>query len=124
MTSFLTTFRQALLVCALAFVPVLGAQAQAKGGDGAAQPAAASSTVVINVNTATEQELMLLPGVGPARAAAILALRAQLNGFKKVEDLMRVKGIGRKTLKKLEPMVRLSGASSVPSGKPGSRPAR
>jgi competence protein ComEA len=117
MNTFVTSFRNFLLVCALALVPAAAVQAQAKSGDGAAPSAAASSTVVVNINTATEQELQLLPGVGPARAAAIVELRSQLKSFKKVEDLMRVKGIGRKTLKKLEPMVRLSGASSVPAAR-------
>ena len=76
-----------------------------------AAPAHAASTTApteaVNVNTATLEQLVSLPGVGPSRAQAILDLRKQLGGFKKLEDLMRVKGIGRKTFQKLSPMMKL-----------------
>ena len=75
-----------------------------------AQPAAAG---VINLNTASLQELTRLPNIGPARAQALLELRTKLGGFKKVEDIMRVKGIGRKTFRKLEPMLRLQGTTTL-----------
>jgi len=55
----------------------------------------------------------MLPGIGPSRAKAILELRTKLSGFKKVEDLMRVKGIGRKTYRKLEPLLRLDGKTTL-----------
>jgi competence protein ComEA len=58
------------------------------------------------LNLADAAELRHLPGVGPKRADAIVALRAKLGGrFKRVSDLLRVKGIGPKGLKKLEPHV-------------------
>ena len=86
-------------------------------------PGQASATAggVINLNTASLQELTRLPSVGPARAQAILELRQKLGGFKKVEDIMRVKGIGRKTFRKLEPMLRLQGATTL-TAHPGPRP--
>ncbi len=60
--------------------------------------------VVLNV--ATEDELTKLPHVGPKRARAIVALRAKLGGrFKAITDLLRVKGLGRKTVAKLAPKV-------------------
>jgi competence protein ComEA len=55
------------------------------------------------LNEATESELTKLPGVGPSRARAILALRQRLTRFKAVEDLLRVKGIGRKMLRRIRP---------------------
>jgi competence protein ComEA len=55
------------------------------------------------LNLATSAELTTLPGVGPKRAEAILALRTRLKGFRKLSDLLRVKGIGVKSLRKLEP---------------------
>lgn len=76
-------------------------------------PVAPSQNGVLNLNTASEEELMRLPGVGPSKAKAILELRTQLKGFKKVEDLMRVKGIGRKTFRKLLPMLKLDGATTL-----------
>lgn len=52
----------------------------------------------INLNKATKQELMNLPGIGEKTAESIIALRNKLNGFKKPEDLLKVKGIGSKKL--------------------------
>ncbi|WP_420895055.1 ComEA family DNA-binding protein [Sorangium cellulosum] len=63
----------------------------------------ADGKVVLNL--ATEADLMRLPGVGPAKAAAILALRAKMKRFRKVDDLLRVKGLGRRSLKRLRPLV-------------------
>jgi competence protein ComEA len=57
------------------------------------------------LNLATEEDLRRLSGIGPAKAKAILALRAKLGRFKRVEDLLRVKGIGRKRLARLRPLV-------------------
>lgn len=59
------------------------------------------------LNTATADDLRRLPGIGEKRALAILELRAKLGRFKQVDDLLRVKGVGRKSLAKLRPLVRL-----------------
>ena len=59
----------------------------------------------INLNTATAAQLQLLPGVGPALAARILAYRKEAKGFKTVDDLDNVSGIGQKKLEKLRPLV-------------------
>jgi competence protein ComEA len=61
----------------------------------------------VYVNVATAQELRRLPGVGARRADAIVSLRQRVGRFQRVEDLMRVKGIGRATLRKWRPLVRL-----------------
>jgi competence protein ComEA len=61
----------------------------------------------VYLNEATLEDLRRLPGVGPKRAMAIVTLRTQLGRFRQIEDLLRVKGIGRATLKKLRPLVRL-----------------
>jgi competence protein ComEA len=68
---------------------------------------------VVNLNTASAEELERLPGVGPSRAQAILALRATLSQFTKPEQLLRVKGIGRATFRKLRPMLTLSGPTTL-----------
>lgn len=59
----------------------------------------------IVLNLAGENELVKLPGVGPKRAQAILAVRQRLGRFRRVEDLLRVKGIGRKMLDRIRPVV-------------------
>lgn len=55
------------------------------------------------LNTASATELIRLPGVGPKRAEAILRLRERLKGFRRTSDLLRVRGIGVRTLKKMLP---------------------
>jgi competence protein ComEA len=105
---------------ALLTIPAPGALAQSAAKPAAApasaaqaKPAAAAPAVSVELNSATLQDLTQLPGVGPSRAQAILDLRTRMGGFKKVEDIMRVKGIGRKTFRKLEPMLRLQASSGA-----------
>jgi competence ComEA-like helix-hairpin-helix protein len=115
----------AALAISLSFAGAAATAHAAPGGDDVIEgPVAPSTNGVLNLNTASEEELMRLPGVGPSKAKAILELRTQLKGFKKVEDLMRVKGIGRKTFKKLLPMLKLDGATTlVEARSTSSRPA-
>jgi len=74
-----------------------------------AQPTRGRATAddPVYLNQATLTDLHRLPGVGPKRAEAILALRTKLGHFRQVEDLLKVKGIGRSSLRKLRPLVRL-----------------
>jgi competence protein ComEA len=55
------------------------------------------------VNRAKIEDLRKIPGIGPKRAEAILALRAKLKQFKRPTELLRVKGIGPKSLVKMQP---------------------
>lgn len=59
----------------------------------------------ININTATVQELDLLPDIGPTRANAIVAYRQEYGPFTCVEDLLNVDGIGPKILEKILPYI-------------------
>jgi competence protein ComEA len=82
----------------------------APGGGTPADPAPPSAGLTVDgkviLNRADAAELRHLPGIGAKRADAIIALRAKLGGrFKRVSDLLRVKGIGPKGLKKIEPHV-------------------
>lgn len=71
---------------------------------------------VVNINTASLDELQLLPGVGAVRAAEIVALRKQQGGFQKVEELESVRGIGPALLEKLRPHVVLTGKTTARVG--------
>ena len=60
----------------------------------------------ININEASAEELVVLPGIGPSRAQAIVAEREKCR-FRRVEDIMRVPGIGRKTFVRIRPEIRV-----------------
>lgn len=68
---------------------------------------------VVNVNTATADELQLLPGVGESRANAIIAARKQRGGFGDLDQLVEVKGIGTTLLAKLRPHLTLEGKTTA-----------
>lgn len=75
--------------------------------------AAGTLSGVVNVNTASAQELQLLPGVGESRAAAIVATRKARGGFRRVEELVEVKGIGDAMLERLRPFLSVSGKTTA-----------
>jgi competence ComEA-like helix-hairpin-helix protein len=67
----------------------------------------------LNLNTANEEQLMVLPTVGPAKAERIVAWRKKNGGFKRIADLRRVKGFGYKTFKRLEPYLDIKGDTTL-----------
>jgi competence protein ComEA len=92
-----------------------------------ARPAAAAGATaapegVVNINTATADELVRVPGIGPARAAAIVHLRERAHRFNHTEDLLRVRGIGRVGFRRMRPYLALTGETTLAS-RPG-RPPR
>ncbi len=62
----------------------------------------------INLNTASVEELVSLPGIGPSYAKRIVEFREKNGPFKKVDDLLNVQGIGEKTLEKIRDKVTVS----------------
>jgi comEA protein len=83
------------------------------------EPARPANVVVqpsVNLNTATMAQLETLPGVGRSVAERIVEYRQKNGGFKKIEELMNVKGIGEKTFLKLKPMVFVPKPADKPTG--------
>jgi comEA protein len=83
---------------------------QAQEGSRASRAAAP-----LNLNTATADELEALPGIGPATATRIVEYRQKNGPFKKIEDLMNIKGIGEKSFLKLKPLVSVTPRSERPT---------
>jgi competence ComEA-like helix-hairpin-helix protein len=55
----------------------------------------------VNLNSATSEELQQVPGIGPSTAGKILQMRKSYGAFKAVDDLMAIRGIGKKRLEKM-----------------------
>jgi competence protein ComEA len=87
----------ALAVISLVAVPANASVSQAKPPDTKAAPAP-----VVNINTAPAEQLEILPGVGARTAARIIEYRQKNGGFKKVEELMNVRGIGEKSFLRMK----------------------
>ena len=68
---------------------------------------------VVNVNTATAEELVRLPGIGDAKARAILDYRKEKGAFKSLEQLREVKGIGDAALERLRPHLAIEGKTTL-----------
>lgn len=68
----------------------------------------------INLNSATVTELMQLPRVGAKTAERIVSFRKQHGGFRRIEEIMNVKGIGEKSFAKLKPYLTL-GTNPTPT---------
>jgi competence protein ComEA len=94
----------------------------------AAPPEGPAAAVVaepgaLDLNQASESDLIALPHIGPAKAAAIVAYRKKHGAFTRVDDLRRVRGFGRKTIASLRSMLTVSrppppaGAAEAPAAR-------
>lgn len=93
----------------VAFLILAAALAAASVG---AETAAAGSGSV-NVNTASLEELQLLPRVGPALAQRIVEFREANGPFRSVDELVAVRGIGERSLESLRPYVAVQGETTL-----------
>jgi competence protein ComEA len=94
MTRSITAAVLALMLCAGA----AAAQSAPKG----------SAPEAVNLNTATLAQLETLPGIGPATAQRIVEYRQKSGGFKRIEELMNVRGIGEASFLKIKPLVSIT----------------
>ncbi len=97
-------------VLSLALLAALGL---ALAGTSFAEDASPQLVGTVNINTATPEQLELLPGIGEARARAVVEMRKQRGGFKSVEELKDVKGIGDVAFERLRPFVRTEGNTTA-----------
>ena len=95
----------ALMVITLLALGAAAASAQESG-----KTQTPSSTQMVNLNSATVPQLETLPGIGRSTAEKIVEYRQKSGGFKKIEDLMNVKGIGEKSFLKLKPHITVTPA--------------
>jgi competence protein ComEA len=107
------------LVAATALVAATGATLAAQTKTPSAAAAKSASTAIVNINTASATEIATLPGVGAKMAARIIEYRQKNGPFKKVEELMNVRGIGEKNFLKLKPQLAVGQAKAdhEPQGK-------
>lgn len=74
----------------------------------------------ININSASSEELQQVPGIGPVTAEKILQMRKSYGAFKSVDDLLSIRGIGKKRLEKMRKYLTVSKSSpSKPVACPG-----
>ncbi len=97
-----------ILGALVALSTALSAQAHIERKEDSSTPAQG----VVNINTATADQLTLLPGVGPSRADAIIQAR-QRRPFRSIQELARVRGIGRATLIRLRPYITVRGETTL-----------
>ena len=89
------------LVAVLLLLSILPSAAAQRSAGARAKPAAG----IVNINTAAATDLQALPGIGAKTAARIVEYRQKNGPFKKIEELMNVRGVGEKNFLKLKGQV-------------------
>jgi competence protein ComEA len=80
-------------------------------------PAQPFTTISLDVNRASQQDFERLPGIGPVLAGRIIEYREARGGFRDIEQLRRVKGIGKKTFERIREFVAIVSPVSRPARK-------
>ena len=95
-----------LLVLGMGMATTAAQESARKNTESSSAPASAP----INLNTASVAQLETLPGIGRSTAERILEYRQKNGSFKKIEDLMNVRGVGEKSFLKLKPLITVTPA--------------
>ncbi len=91
------------------WVPLIGEDepkvALPEGGSAAGSSSAGQSAMRININSANSESLQTLPGIGPSLAASIITFRSREGPFARIDDLIKVPGIGQSKLRQIADLV-------------------
>jgi len=110
-----------MVLLAMGSVGVAPLLAQGAGEPRGSSAGSAATTVrPIDLNAATARDLEALPGIGARTAQRILEYRQKAGGFRKIEELMNVRGIGEKSFLRLKPLVTVGVKSNGTA--PGKQP--
>jgi competence protein ComEA len=105
-----------LVLLFTALMTLLAAQPGSVSAQSKPAPRAAAAKpgvgAVVNINTASASDLEALPGIGAKTAARIVEYRQKNGPFKKVEELMNVRGVGEKNFLKLKPQITVAAAKA------------
>ena len=103
------------LVALAGFIASLSIAAGAvQGKTGPRAAAKPALTAALNINTASASDFEALPGIGAKTAARIVEYRQKNGSFKKIEELMNVRGVGEKSFLKLKPQIGVTTAKAEP----------
>lgn len=105
-------FRTVLSLMLLASLMAVQTHAAAQTKSGPRSTAKPAVTTTVNINTASAAEFDALPGVGAKTAALIVEYRQKNGPFKKIEELMNVRGIGEKSFLKLKDQLTIGPAKA------------
>ncbi len=87
---------------------------EAQPGKSAVIPRPSLPSARLDLNKATSEELVLLPGIGPRRAELIIQRRTDKGPFRSVWELQEIKGISKRTVERLEPLLETQGLPDLP----------
>ena len=90
------------LIALLVALACIASPAAAQQAPRAAKAAAPASTAVVNLNNATAAQIATLPGIGQKTAELVVQYRQKNGPFKKIEEIMNVRGIGEKSFLRIK----------------------
>jgi competence protein ComEA len=102
-------------LAAVSVAPVL-AQQSPNAAPKPPSKAQAKADSIVNLNTASAADFESLPGIGKSTAQRIVEYRQKSGGFKKIEELMNVKGIGEKSFLRLKPLITVAPPKTEKAG--------